>query len=898
MRLSYRRRLGAALVLCAVVGSTAATAGDDLIACREKGQIQVRKDGWTRINPFLPDGGEGPREVYAFTVAPRSPNRVFQTNGQVIKLSADGGCTWNFIAGGSQVRIPNGENDVYTHLAAGNDDVLWAASYDDAGAVRSPHVRVFQNVGPNAELPVQENRMDTGLPPVGWPIDLVISRIDPSTAHVLIEQPPDGSNGTENTRHLYVTKTINDPPALTAAGAMWRKVVPPEGFGQIEGIANGPSNSLWIWAKNKIAVTPEAFADEITWAQPKVSGGTVVSIDVNVMGEALVALDSGQGVVTRTIDSKSKVTPGRGLPVTPVSMTHGNRPETRVVSGSGGVWGFDPNARRWVNITPKGVGTIGHLEMGSGRTGRILLGHNRKAMWRWDLYPGESFLPVKGISGTGDWPDLPHSLISDPYLKVSPRTVTVRPGQIKDIDIEFGMPAAANPLDVYFLLDTTGSMGPTIESLTVAIKDIASQLRKRLGQNACFGLGEFKDTNPSGPSDTDKVFRTHVKIACEDESLPLMSAALKNRKELYSSGGHDIPEAGTVALNQMLTGAGQVNPLVLPGHDARFRHEAYKVVVMLTDAPYKEGGGYGTVEQTANTLRVNGIKVVNVLVHTPQGDAPKAREHMTVIANETNSVAPPGGVDCDGDGKWTMADVDPGGPLICEADGTNPNLGPVIVALVLGVEDPGTLAVNITDVHDVIREPIKGPTSKIFNLKRDAWLKFTMPVSCTQAQDGLDLPILLSPTVRALPMDILQKAIVRCRSVPVPPPVERPAPPPAPPIADPPAPVLPRIPVAIALPPPPNPPVQPVSNINPNAGFSQQEEQQLQLAAVTQGAEEQQQEEEAPELAMSALESDLSATPVAGFLAGAVILSSAAAAAHRRRLQRTTRESVARVRSF
>lgn len=895
MRLSFRRRLGVTLILGALVSTTAATAGDDLIACREKGQIHVRKDGWTQINPFRPDGGEGPAEVFAFAPAPRSANRMFQTNGQVIKLTADGGCTWNFIAGGSQVRIPNGESDVYTHLAAPTDDVLWAASYDEAGAARSPHVRAFVNVGPNTKDPIKENRMDTGLPAVGWPIDLVVSRGDASTAHILIEQPPDGSDGTENVRRLYVTKTINDPPALAAAGALWRSVTPPEGFGRIEGMTNGPSDTLWIWSKNKVAVTPEAFADEIQWAQPKVSGGTVIGIDVDVLGEALVVLETSQGVATRLVDTAGKVVPGRGLPVTPQSMTHGQRPETKVISGKTGTWGYDPNARRWINITPKGVGVLRDLEMGSGRTGRILLGHTGKAIWRWDLYPGESFIPVTGVEGTGKWPRLPHSLISRPYLKVTPKTVTVRPGQVKDMAAELGMPAAANPLDVYFLLDTTASMGPTIEGLTVAIKDIASQLRRKLGQDACFGLGEFKDTNPSGPSDTDKVFRTHVKIACEGPTLPKMTKALKNRNELYSSGGWDIPEAGTVALNQMLTGAGQTTPLVLPGHAAGFRFESYKVVVMLTDASFKQGGGYQSVDETANTLSVNGIKVVNVLVKTPKGEPDKAREHMNAIANETNSLAPPGGVDCDGDGVHTSTDLNEGEPLICEADGSNPSLAPVIVSLVLGVEDPGTLAVNITDAHDVIREPVKGPTSKIFNLKRDAKLKFAMPVSCTPEQDGLDLPILLSGTVRALPMGLDETATVRCRSVPLPP-VKPPPPPPLPPVVDPPPPVLARLPVAIALPPPPNPPVQPVSNVNPNAGFSQQEEQQLQLAAVTQGAEEMQ-EEEAPELAMSGLESDLSATPVAAFLAGAVILSSAAGLAHRRRLQRTTRQSVVRVRS-
>jgi hypothetical protein len=105
---------------------------------------------------------------------------------------------------------------------------------------------------------------------------------------------------------------------------------------------------------------------------------------------------------------------------------------------------------------------------------------------------------------------------------------------------------------------------------------------------------------------------------------------------------------------------------------------------------------------------------------------------------------------------------------------------------------------------------------------------------------------------------------------------------------------LPRPPVAAAVVQPPPAPAQPLSNINPNAGFSQQEEQQFQLAAVTQGAADQEDPQEEVELAMS----DHRARDAAAggyVLGGGMMLSSAVAVAYRRRLQRATRTRTVRV---
>jgi hypothetical protein len=163
-----------------------------------------------------------------------------------------------------------------------------------------------------------------------------------------------------------------------------------------------------------------------------------------------------------------------------------------------------------------------------------------------------------------------------------------------------------------------------------------------------------------------------------------------------------------------------------------------------------------------------------------------------------------------------------------------------------------------------------------------------MPVSCSKAQDGQDLPIGLLPTVRAQPVVfhgrvLYGQVIVRCRSIPPAPPRKLPQPPPPP--EDPVLPV-PAKPQPVGVVQPPVPPAQPLANMNMNAGFSSQEEQQFQLAAVGQDAGEQQEQVEgAEELAMSDYRHRDSAAG-ATMLGGALMMSAAAGVAYRRRLQR------------
>lgn len=872
--------------------------GDDLAACRAKGDpVHIRDDHWVEIKAPKVDAGEGPRTIVDYATPPYARSRIYATNGTVLKVSADAGCTWSTMHNAAELEKLHSDKtkqDIYTNLAAPSNGTVWAASYDTVQGVDHPHVYAAGGLDDQNVASANFIEISNGMAPAGRPVALVGSVTQQNLVYVLIEGPaPDPASGDVQTpaRHLYVAYTPNPslppdvPPVAGALGLMWKELALPAGFSHVRGIEPAVGgNGLWLWSGSSYAVTPDTLADSVKWTTAN-APGEVTAVDVNYNNIPFIAHKGGQGGAARVLDGKGGFAT-RGLPTEARYVAHGSHPGVYALSGPGGTFGYDIGAKKWVNITPKGVPAFTKMQMPNGRLGRIVLAQAGDTFYRFDTYPGEVFLePPPLPEGIGDWPYVPWGDQLKPRLTPTKQIVTLTPGQLENVPVDFGLGPGPNPLDVYFLLDTTGSMGPAVAGLKASIANIALRLNKVLGKSACFGLGDFRDFYPG---ETQHTYLRDLKITCKDQ-VAAMGKALAAMP--LAAGGADIPEAQTIALTQAVTGTGQKlpDPPVDRFQDAGFRAEAFKVIVLISDSSFSQNkAGYPSKAATINSLNVADVKVVSALVTTAQGDHDAARQDMEEVADGTGTYAPATGVDCDGNKRLTAGDLPPGAPLVCEAGGgEDANIGPAIVGLLLGVTDPGTIAVDVHDTDRVVREPIQGRTSKIVNLKQPSGLSFVLPLMCSKAQDGQDLTVGLRPTVRALPVGLYGEVIVRCRSNPIAPVVVPPVPKPAEdPIPDIPRP--PRPPVVAAVVQPPPAPAQPPTNINPNAGFSQQEEQQFQLAAVTQGAGEEQQEQEEVELAMS--DHRARDTAAGGYLfAGAAILSGATAVAYRRRLQRAVR---------
>jgi hypothetical protein len=123
---------------------------------------------------------------------------------------------------------------------------------------------------------------------------------------------------------------------------------------------------------------------------------------------------------------------------------------------------------------------------------------------------------------------------------------------------KFAEDGATSILDLVFVVDCTGSMGPYIQQIQANIISIADQLVALESANINFGLVTYRDVR-----DRDNLVSFGF-----DPDVKKMKAAVDHMKH---SGGDDAPE------------------MLASGLDAatrlKFRDEATKICVLITDAP-------------------------------------------------------------------------------------------------------------------------------------------------------------------------------------------------------------------------------------------------------------------------------------------------------------------------
>jgi hypothetical protein len=159
----------------------------------------------------------------------------------------------------------------------------------------------------------------------------------------------------------------------------------------------------------------------------------------------------------------------------------------------------------------------------------------------------------------------------------------------KTVTVSAGAPTAAQA-DVFFLTDTTGSMGGTISSVQSNFGAIASSLSGT--GNIAYGAGQYKDIGDS------LVYSRTQNITT---SLPAVQTAINSWS---AGGGGDYPEQGLYALGQVAT-------------TTDWRVGSKRIVLIAGDAPSKEGAQTldgSTVASTAALLNANGVTLESINV--------------------------------------------------------------------------------------------------------------------------------------------------------------------------------------------------------------------------------------------------------------------------------------------
>jgi hypothetical protein len=236
--------------------------------------------------------------------------------------------------------------------------------------------------------------------------------------------------------------------------------------------------------------------------------------------------------------------------------------------------------------------------------------------------------------------------------------------------------------DIFFLMDTTGSMGGEIDQLKTDLNEVVIPRISGLIEDAWYGAGGFDDypIAPYGegpPTYNDRVF--YLLQPVTDAAADVQAAV----NAYHTNYGDDCPESAVPALHAVATGIGYM-PYLAPQLDCDFsrgefgypcfRPGAVPIIVMITDAPFHNGpDGYAsyvgvsprppTYDETVSAIRAAHVKVLSI-VSGGGCDNTAATQHAERLAADTGAV--------DGDGN----------PLTFSVSGSGLGLGLQVVGAV------------------------------------------------------------------------------------------------------------------------------------------------------------------------------------------------------------------------
>ncbi len=822
-----RGRLGAALAVAAV--SLIVTPGATAKSCPT---TQLLGDKWTRIAP--PDFSVGHDLVSDYDVHVLADQVVAATNGTSVHVSRDGGCDW------TEAPLPNagpvsalpqiGETKI---VSQGISRVrfqpsrpgqvpsfdLWAIGQTDLateGLVSTQPRVLFSDDGRPFEL------RTGGLPAFGRPVAIVPT--GPQAATLLFKAT------VPSTAYSFWT-TTNGGQAWTQQGESSATAL--EGFVQ-------SGRHVWAWSSSGVY---DAELGDALRHQPTVLG-PIAAVEV-----APTALGTMQVVAYARSGAIRYLSSDRGATWTSAPAPEGvhNVSSHPFVKGLRAISSIQTNVLvephvpqvPQVDYSPfdDNVSDVRFVGLPTGE-GYLLYASSGTALYRRRVPLDFAYTPPPPP------PPLPPIDVEVRDRKVVPpkatikpekKTVRLRQGQRTTVPYEIKLPPVPTPLDVFFMTDSTGSMRDTIRSLQEGVQDIIDGLAAS-GVDVNFGVADFR-TMPTGPDDQDNyLYKRRREIGPVDTDL---ADALES---ITTGGGNSTggADTGLEAVYQAVTGAGRKDPLGLrgdyvpPGVGAEFRADAMKVVFIATDDtfqhPVAPTDPIASIGEVSEVLQDHGVFLVGLEVFNgpnhPASDS--ARPDMERLATDSGAVAPPAGVDCDGDG---LPDIGAGKPIVCRFEpDADAALADAFLSMLAGIKD-------LAPIDLAVRGPAKFVRTKAqlhfedVNVK--APNKYTLPVEfrCTKDNAGTVEEVKIT-AARAGEVVASTTATFECVA-----PEPRPEPDPRP--------LIPPLVAAVLVPPPPPPPA-PVSNaqpnvnpnphpnpdpqVNANSGFAHQEDQQLQLA--------------------------------------------------------------------
>ena len=791
----------------------------------------IRREAWVTIP--APTFKTGPQRLTAYEVDAGSPARMLVTNGKAVMKTVDGTCTWK------QVFALPPQPSPESQATAANSEIL---SMDIAEGKRDKVYLMIQETGPQgARAHVSKSddfgetwtSGDIGLPVTGAPEELETPPTAPDTAYLAI----DVGGGSIDLMFASIdggqSWTLrSNPAALTPSmGVMGFEIDPLE------------ANSLWAYGTNGMYHSTDggmSFAPIDDFVGTPVNAADVFHSagPAQVVGfrpttrDALYSDDNGANWLAYPGPENSTRTT--------TSVAHGLVANDYFVTADGRVYWYFVEGDIWIDLDAPRANLV---EISTDKAGGV---YARSAttieafVGQPDDHLEEDDLLSIGVVNPGR--DLQ---VGDPALTPASKKIVLDPGESRTVRYELSMPRTPLPLQVFFLLDTSDSMGPAIEDLANSVVDIINQLiqediRLKVGVGAFRAYPDHFPTRPSCDDATvvqncepNYVYRRIVDIG---DPGPHVSDALETLDS--DAGGFYKSHLG--ALWHLATGAGAdlyppgpTGHNVEPGLEANFHANGLRVVVHATDEAFgddveRDSGGadFGNPEPPPIPEPGEVIEAFNAkdIEHIGLSIGTAAKKDLEEISEGTGTVAPAEGVNC-GSGYH----IHPGDPLVCPVKRTSfedsYNLVPAIVNAVEALPKSTDIAFSVEGNQRVIGEITPTRTPDVV-LQIANTLPVDVDYRCPLDLAGKRFDVQLDATRldRGSMLDLATTQIV-CRAIP----------------KDPlPLPLFTQVfnLVAIAIPPPPPP-------VNVSAGSQAQSQAQAQTGAAFQ-------EEEQPQVAIAA----------------------------------------------
>jgi len=187
---------------------------------------------------------------------------------------------------------------------------------------------------------------------------------------------------------------------------------------------------------------------------------------------------------------------------------------------------------------------------------------------------------------------------------IAPTTITFNadPGAISVFPVHKTVTVSAlgaTKADIFFLSDTTGSMGGTIANVAANAAAVMAATFTTIGPNTAWGVGEYKDAAAGDPFG--------YKL---DQAITTNQAAVQAGINLWSaSGGGDTPEDNLMGIRRSTTDVASA-----------WRAGATRILVEFGDAPGHDPASDGTTAVQATTaLTSTGTKLIAVDVGNKNG---------------------------------------------------------------------------------------------------------------------------------------------------------------------------------------------------------------------------------------------------------------------------------------